>query len=74
MPVLSTDLKYNAALQAGKESMARYIMNTHPSWEAAWYTVNILVAGIQISSLTYIPETKYQSNHVFLAYIITSPV
>lgn len=38
-------LKYNAARQPGSESMARYIINTQPSCEAAWYTVKKLVTA-----------------------------
>lgn len=33
------------ARQAGRLSIARYIMKTQPSCEAAWYTVKILVAA-----------------------------
>lgn len=38
-------VKKKVARQPGKESMARYIMNTQPSCEAAWYTVKMLVAA-----------------------------
>ena len=31
--------------QDGRLSVVRYIMKTHPSWEAASYTVKKLVAG-----------------------------
>lgn len=36
-------LKYKTALHPGNESIALYIINTHPSCEDAWYTVKKLV-------------------------------
>ena len=41
------------ARQAGRVSTARYIMNTQPSWDAAWYTVNMLVTAIKIQIYKY---------------------
>lgn len=38
-------VKKKVARHPGSESIARYMMNTHPSCEAAWYTVKMLVAA-----------------------------
>ena len=38
------DMKYITAIHDGRQSVARYIRNTHPSCEAASYTVKKLVA------------------------------
>lgn len=48
-------LKYNAARHAGNESIARYMMKTQPSWEAAWYTVKMLVAKKIIKKFKLFP-------------------
>ena len=38
-------LKKKVARQLGRASIVLYMTSTQPSCDAAWYTVNILVAG-----------------------------
>ena len=51
--------------------MARYMMKTHPSWEAAWYTVNILVAETNYNNIHFNNDEIYHMERGIIKVQIT---
>ena len=56
--------KYKKAFHEAKLSVARYIKNTQPSWDAASYTVKILVTFFCVSFEKMIIFSSLKSIHL----------